>query len=113
MIDLDDFDPDDKHGYERQLNSLNRDLIARLGEQLHPEWWRKSAACRGTDSSLFFVERGQNSRVVKAVCAQWPVVDAFLDFALEESFRMGTFGGMTERERRAERRRRQVATRVA
>lgn len=112
MIDLDGFAFDDEHGYERQLNTLNRELVGWFGEELHPPLWRKSAACKGTDSSVFFIERGQTAKAAKAICAGCPVVGACLDFAIEENMRMGVFGGMTERERRGERQRRKVAGQI-
>lgn len=104
--------PPGEYGYERQLNSLNRELVAWVGESLHPEWWRKSAACKGADQDLFFLDRGRSATAAKAICAGCPVAGACLDFALAENMPKGIFGGMTERERRAEKRRR-IAGRVA
>lgn len=79
-----------------------------------PDWnWQRRAACRGEDVSLFFGldgERGevkdQRERAAKAICAQCPVRNPCLLYALEQPERSGTWGGLNEDERKAERRRR-------
>lgn len=77
--------------------------------------WRQSAACFGTDSDLFFLERGASSRHAKAICAECPVVDECLDYAMNtySLTDVGIFGGLTARERLTLRRRRQAQARRA
>ncbi|MFJ8431311.1 WhiB family transcriptional regulator [Kitasatospora sp. NPDC094019] len=73
--------------------------------------WRESARCRGTDPELFFpigIGTGfktlaQNDEA-KAVCGRCPVSRECLDWALNVAVE-GIWGGTTETERRAIRRR--------
>jgi WhiB family redox-sensing transcriptional regulator len=67
------------------------DLLAR------PAWHRR-AACRGSDPSLFFPERGEDTKHVKAICAACPVKDECLEAGLREP--VGLWGGVSERSRR-------------
>ncbi|WP_380286402.1 WhiB family transcriptional regulator [Kitasatospora purpeofusca] len=75
--------------------------------------WRESAGCRGTDPELFFPVGSSTSlptRVqsdeAKAVCGRCPVARQCLDWALNAEPVEGVWGGTTETERRAMRRRR-------
>lgn len=69
--------------------------------------WRLDAACRDADPDLFFVERGASTRRAKAICAECPVAEECLDFALTvPGISYGIWGGLAERERRRVRRRR-------
>jgi WhiB family redox-sensing transcriptional regulator len=71
--------------------------------------WRADAACRDVDPALFFPDdkRWLDSRAAKAVCATCPVRADCLEAGIDERF--GVWGGLTERERRIERRRRKTA----
>ena len=75
-----------------------------------PVGWAASAACQGLDPELFFPvttqgpARGQ-AEEAKAVCAQCPVRQPCLEFALETGQNSGIWGGTTEDERRTMRRR--------
>ncbi|WP_329126969.1 WhiB family transcriptional regulator [Streptomyces sp. NBC_01465] len=71
--------------------------------------WRAVAACRGADAEPMFAESAQQKRA-KVVCNQCPVRLACLAEALDERVEFGVWGGMTERERRALRRRRPDVT---
>lgn len=68
--------------------------------------WQSGAACRDVDPELFFpaAERGparrKQVRAAKAVCAECPVREECLDFALE-ALSHGVAGGLDEHERRA------------
>lgn len=80
--------------------------------------WRHGAACRDEDPELFFpiTETGPGARQVdraKAVCARCPVRERCLEYALERGLDHGIFGGTTETERRALRRRGRTAPRAA
>jgi WhiB family transcriptional regulator, redox-sensing transcriptional regulator len=76
--------------------------------------WMDEAACREVGTEPFFAETDNelirvDYRAAKKICARCPVVDACLDYALELNIAYGVFGGLTERERRAVRRRRTAA----
>ena len=61
------------------------------------------AACKGKDQAIFFPTQGEDSTAAKAICGTCPVRDACLDFALTNREKFGIWGGMSENERRAER----------
>ena len=73
--------------------------------------WRELAACRTADPELFFpigktgpaIEEIQRA---KAVCASCPVRLECLNYAVARPEKYGTWGGLNEDERSAERRRR-------
>jgi WhiB family redox-sensing transcriptional regulator len=78
--------------------------------------WRHRAACLQEDPELFFpigvsgpalIQAGQ----AKAVCAGCPVRETCLDWALETGQDSGVWGGMSEDERRALKRRQARAAR--
>ena len=62
----------------------------RLSAPLVAHWdWQLGAACRGTDSSLFFhpanernTDRENRIAAAKVICRQYPAVTACLDHAL-------------------------------
>ncbi|MFF8990333.1 WhiB family transcriptional regulator [Streptomyces sp. NPDC014983] len=74
------------------------------------ENWRDHAACRHEDPELFF-PIGTNGPAqvqaerAKAVCGHCPVQQRCLDCALDTGQGIGVWGGTTELERRALRRR--------
>lgn len=82
-----------------------------------PSPWADEAACRDMDTALFFPERGEAPAVyvlLRVVCMACEVRRECLDDALYyESFEnllpVGFVGGMTPKERLAERRRRRGA----
>jgi WhiB family redox-sensing transcriptional regulator len=72
--------------------------------------WRHRAACRDEDPELFFPIGStgpalQQIEEAKAVCRRCDVVDACLTWALESGQDAGVWGGMSEDERRAMKRR--------
>ncbi|HYH30491.1 MAG TPA: WhiB family transcriptional regulator [Pseudonocardia sp.] len=76
----------------------------------HYDDWRQRAACRDEDPELFFPlsEVGPGARQAdraKALCARCPVATQCLEYALGNGLDHGIFGGTTETERRALRRR--------
>jgi len=80
-----------------------------------PEW-QQHAACRGMAHQegygRFFPERGADTEPAKTICAQCPVQAECRDFGLEEY--AGIWGGLSARQRKAERARRDdTARRVA
>lgn len=68
------------------------------------------ARCLGLDPKIFFPERrgGLDPRA-KTICAQCPVREECLDYAIELNIQHGVWGGCSERERRRLRRSRRRA----
>lgn len=67
--------------------------------------WLDRAACRDQNPELFFPvsEVGPGAEQIaraKAVCAQCPVRDECLSYAIDNRLDHGVFGGMTPGERR-------------
>jgi WhiB family redox-sensing transcriptional regulator len=71
--------------------------------------WQRSANCLGVDPDLFFPERGGSTREAKEVCRGCVVRKDCLQYALDNSEKFGIWGGLSERERRRLRRRRNGA----
>ncbi|WP_351235447.1 WhiB family transcriptional regulator [Streptomyces sp. NPDC002133] len=74
--------------------------------------WREMAACLGRDPDLFFPVGNSNSGATlmqiteaKAVCRRCPVVEQCLNWAVKAVSVDGIWGGTTEVERRAMRKR--------
>jgi WhiB family redox-sensing transcriptional regulator len=72
--------------------------------------WRERAACRDVDPDLFFPIGTAGLTLVqideaKAVCARCPVRERCLRWAMDVGQVEGIWGGTTESERRATRRR--------
>ena len=72
--------------------------------------WRHEAACRDQDPELFFPIGNTGPALVqlesaKAVCLRCPVVDECLRWALETGQDSGVWGGLSEDDRRALKRR--------
>lgn len=72
--------------------------------------WRDHAACAGETSDLFFPIGASGSAFLQAkqaqrVCAACPVRTACLEWALEAGIEHGIWGGLTEEERRTQKRR--------
>jgi len=71
------------------------------------EPWREDASCRGHDLSLFFPDEGDLDGIERAkeICADCPVKDLCLSYAVETNQTEGIWGGATKQERRRLRRR--------
>ena len=72
--------------------------------------WRHDAACRDEDPELFFPIGNTGPALMqieeaKAVCRRCPVIDTCLSWALESGQDAGVWGGLSEDERRALKRR--------
>jgi WhiB family redox-sensing transcriptional regulator len=62
--------------------------------------WRERALCAQTDPEAFYPEKGGSTRDAKRVCQSCEVRSQCLEFALAHDERFGSWGGMSERERR-------------
>jgi WhiB family redox-sensing transcriptional regulator len=76
--------------------------------------WRHNAACRDEDPELFFPIGNTGPALLqieeaKAVCRRCAVVEACLAWAIESGQDAGVWGGLSEDERRALKRRNQRA----
>jgi WhiB family transcriptional regulator, redox-sensing transcriptional regulator len=76
--------------------------------------WRHYAACRDVDPELFFPIGNTGPALLqideaKQVCHRCPVMESCLQWALESGQDAGVWGGLSEDERRALKRR---ATRI-
>ncbi len=69
-----------------------------------PEW-QERALCAQTDPEAFFPEKGGSTREAKRICTRCEVRDECLEYALGADERFGVWGGLSERERRAIKRR--------
>ena len=65
--------------------------------------WMESALCAQTDPELFFADKGDWNKVIRAklVCRQCQVREKCLAWALENNERFGVWGGMTPTQRQA------------
>lgn len=68
--------------------------------------WRDEAACRGQDPSIWLPERGDPVLRAKRICSTCPVADDCLEYALRESITVGIYGGLSEKQRRPLRKKR-------
>lgn len=69
--------------------------------------WREAAACSGVESDIFFPASEEESATeeARAICAECPVREACLSYALTTNQSAGVWGGMDAGERRRMRRR--------
>jgi WhiB family redox-sensing transcriptional regulator len=85
-------------------------VLPAIYERIHPRWL-DFAKCRGLPGNLFFSDRQHNNTQVqeaRSVClgthpdhpGRCPVLEACLDYAIENGERWGVWGGTSERERR-------------
>jgi len=75
--------------------------------------WFDQASCRGMDTSVFFLELGLTTReaeIAKAVCRGCPVIKPCLNYAINTDSKHGIFGGLSPKERRAVRWRRDAVS---
>jgi WhiB family redox-sensing transcriptional regulator len=96
---------------------VSADLAALLGVEPGDGEWREQALCAQTDPEAFFPEKGGSIREAKRLCngvpstgrdgdrPPCPVREECLRAALDRDERFGVWGGLSERERRALRRR--------
>ena len=68
--------------------------------------WRAKGKCVEMDPEIFFSERADNIRMAKQACKACEVKDVCLDEAFRKDEQWGVWGGLTDAERRALKRRR-------
>ncbi|WP_405631994.1 WhiB family transcriptional regulator [Streptomyces sp. NBC_00016] len=78
--------------------------------------WREHAECRNEDPDLFFPIGTSGPALLqteqaKAVCRRCPVQEQCLEWAMETDQTLGVWGGTSENERRALKRRIRAARR--
>lgn len=62
--------------------------------------WMAEALCAQVDPDGFFPEKGGGTRAMKRVCAQCPVTEQCLRYALDRDESHGVWGGKSATERR-------------
>lgn len=68
--------------------------------------WKADAACRTTDPDVFYPSFPDDEAAAKAICDRCDARGACLEYALNTNESEGIWGGLNERERLRERRRR-------
>lgn len=68
--------------------------------------WQEAALCAQTGPELFFPEPGSSTREAKFLCGMCEGREACLEYALTHDERFGVWGGLSEQERYALKRRR-------
>ena len=71
-----------------------------------PGQWAEEAACAGKPIDWFYPKSGRRPLQALALCRECPVRVDCLEYALEHHQHWGVWGGMTERQRFEEKRRR-------
>ncbi len=72
--------------------------------------WMSAGNCRNYPPAVFFPSDGVGVDRARTICADCPVVDQCLEYALENRIEHGVWGGCSERERRRILKRRRVTT---
>jgi WhiB family transcriptional regulator, redox-sensing transcriptional regulator len=85
-------------------------LVAHIDRELDNMDWRHKAVCRDEDPELFFPVGNSGPAIAqiadaKLVCNRCPVTTECLTWALDSGQDAGVWGGMSEDERRALKRR--------
>lgn len=66
--------------------------------------WQAFGACRGMDPDIFYPQRGEAYTTALNVCRRCRVREECLEYALEETWQVGIWGGMSAKQRQALRR---------
>ncbi len=70
--------------------------------------WMADGKCREVPPATFFPSDGLGVQSAQKICAECPVAEACLEYALAQRIDHGVWGGKSERERRRILRRRRV-----
>lgn len=84
---------------EHDDDAYRRAFMRRLDLML-PDWHR-DALCREFDTSLWFPARGERNQPALDICGRCAVRIECLDWAIDQQFGHGVFGGMSPAARRA------------
>jgi WhiB family transcriptional regulator, redox-sensing transcriptional regulator len=95
-----------------RLDAISTERDAVRGDRA-PDSWQDDAACRGSDTSVFFPASEADAGAAQAICATCPVAEACLEYAIATRQPDGVWGGLTPSERHRLLRRRQKAARKA
>jgi WhiB family redox-sensing transcriptional regulator len=90
-----------------QSSGITIDLGER--EQNMGTEWMAEGKCRDLPPDVFFPSEGLGVQAAQRICAECPVIDQCLEYALAQRIDHGVWGGCSERERRRILRRRRVA----
>jgi WhiB family redox-sensing transcriptional regulator len=71
--------------------------------------WMRLGLCRDQSPSKFFPSDGVGVEIARRICADCPVKEPCLEYALEYRVDHGVWGGCSERERRRILKRRRLA----
>jgi WhiB family transcriptional regulator, redox-sensing transcriptional regulator len=80
-----------------------------LAELLNRPRWQRRGACRGRESDVFIIARGQTGGAARAICLTCPVRQECLEYALAHPEVDGVWGGTSGRERQRIRTARRLA----
>lgn len=75
-------------------------LVEALGWEFDHAPWTTRAACAGKPARLFFPARGESVAPARAICADCPVRQECLEYALRWRVVHGIWGGLSEQQRR-------------
>lgn len=64
-----------------------------------PTAWMEAAKCRDLSLAIFFPPDGVGVEIAKRICAECPVIESCLEYALTERTDHGIWGGRSEPER--------------
>ncbi|MGC4769233.1 WhiB family transcriptional regulator [Micromonospora sp. DT44] len=67
--------------------------------------WEDRGLCRQVDPEIFFPDKGESTRPAKSICARCEVQTECREAAMQRMEPFGVWGGLSERERRAIKRR--------
>jgi WhiB family transcriptional regulator, redox-sensing transcriptional regulator len=70
-----------------------------MDESMETQWMAKGK-CRDMPPSVFFPSDGLGVQAAQRICADCPVAEACLEYALANRIDHGVWGGRSERERR-------------
>lgn len=73
--------------------------------------WMANARCRDMDPDIFFPSDGLGVEAAQKICAECPVAEQCLEYALTHRIDHGVWGGASERARRRILRERRIAAR--
>lgn len=81
-------------------------LLVALAAVPAPGEWATHGRCVKAPTELFFPGRGEDCTAAKRICGGCPVLDECRAYGMAHAGLKGVFGGLTENERRTERKRR-------